>query len=79
MKPREKLRVLCAVLLAAFGFFLQTRDGMLCWRAEDCAQWTQTGTPAASLMRERDRQALAAGIYCPDRQTLTRALEDYCA
>lgn len=79
MKQTPGLRVFCAALFAALGFFLQTRGGMLCWRAEECAQWMQTGTPAASLARERDRQVLAAGIYCPDRQTLTRALEDYCS
>lgn len=76
---KQTVSALCGMICALCGFILQTRGGIICWRAEEENLWHQTTQTENMLPNARDRAALEAGIYLEDRAALTCALEDYCS
>ena len=70
---------LSAALIIPCSFFMQVKNGEICWRANGASDWQHTGVYAAQLPNSADREALETGLLLSDREALTRALEDYCS
>ena len=70
--------LLCAALCTsadAAAYFLTIREGRICYREVQSAQWTNTGCRSGA----GERALLENGLYLPGRAALTRALEDFCS
>ncbi len=76
---KQTVSALCCAMCVLCGFVLQTRGGVICWRAVEDTLWHPTAQSADMLPNASDRAALAEGIYAENRAALTRALEDYCS
>lgn len=70
-------KALTLFLLA--GYILGISRGYVAiWKGEDPQPWLVTEMPA-SMLPERDREALEKGVSLPEDYPLTKALEDYCS
>lgn len=79
MNQKKSLRRTAALHLLLLGFLLGVSRGYVAvWEGEDPQPALITDTPVRSLPPE-DQLALRSGIRLPDREALTRALEDYCS
>ncbi len=66
------------VWLCCAAFFLQLRNGRICYYDAAQARWFDTGT-SASALPGGDRAVLKEGLSFHTRAQLTRALEDFCS